>query len=100
MVMNRGWSPEVFLEPVPKGSARFSYILLWTIEVLAPKCRYHTTLLKFAVPLLGGHEEGFYGACPLKMYLDPQVVACPVEPFPQSMDVRNHYGYVLVAVVI
>ena len=34
------------------------------------------------------------------MYLDPQVVACPFEPFPKSMDVRYHYGDVLVAAVV
>ena len=29
----------------------------------------------------------------------PQVVACPFEPFHQSMDVRYHYGDILVVVV-
>ena len=47
---------------------------------------------------LGGHEEGFYGVGTLEMYLDPHVVVCTFEPFPQSMDVRYHYGDVLVVV--
>ena len=34
------------------------------------------------------------------MYLDPHNDACPFEHFPQSMDVRYHYGNVVVAVVV
>ena len=42
--------PEVFLEPVPEGSARFPYILFWTVDVWAFKSIYDSTLLKFTVP--------------------------------------------------
>ena len=71
MVVNRRWSPEMFLAPVPKGSAGFSYILFWTVDVWAFKSIYNSTLLKFAVPILGDHEEGFHDVGVLKMYLDP-----------------------------
>ena len=43
---------------------------------------YDSTLLMFGVPVLGSNEEGFYGVGTLKMYMDPQVVVCPFEPFP------------------
>ena len=57
MVVNRERGPKMFLEPVPKGSARFPYILFWTVDVLAFKSIYDSTRLKFTVPVLGGHEE-------------------------------------------
>ena len=44
---------------------------------------YITPLFKFAVPVLGNNEEGFYGAGPFEMYLNPQAVVCPFETFPQ-----------------
>ena len=56
------------------------------------------TLLKFVVPVLRGHGKSFYGVGPFKMHLDPQVVACPFEPFPQALYVGYHYGDVLVVV--
>ena len=43
--------------------------------------------------------EGFYGVGTLEIYLDPHIVACPFEPFPQSMEVRYHYCDVVVVVV-
>ena len=52
MVVNRGLGLDVFLEPVPKGSARFLYILFWTVDVWAFKSIYDSTLLTFAVPVL------------------------------------------------
>ena len=59
MVVNRGWGPKMFLQPVPKGSARFPYIFFWTVDLWSFKSIYDSTLLKFAVPVLGGHEESF-----------------------------------------
>ena len=53
MVVNRKRGTMMFLEPVPKGSARFSYIFFWTVDVLAFKSIYDSTLWKFAVPVLG-----------------------------------------------
>ena len=99
VVVNKGWGPKMFLEPVPKGSAGFPYIFFWTIDVLAFESIHIFTLLTFTVPVLGGHEEGFYGVGFLEMYLDPHVIACHFEPFPKSMDVRYHYEDVLVVVV-
>ena len=72
----------MFLDSVPKGSARFLYIFFWTIDVWACKFMYDSTLLKFCAPVLGGHEEGFYGVGTPKMYLDSQVVVYPLEPSP------------------
>ena len=100
MVVNREWDPKIFLEPVHKGSARFPYIFFCAIDVWAFKSIYDSTLLKFAVSVLGGHEEGFYGVGTLEMYLDPQVVACTFEPSPQSMNVRYHYGDVVVCYTV
>ena len=83
MVVNKGWGPKMSLEPVPKGSAWIPYIFLWTIDVWAFKSIYDSTLFKFAV--FGGHKEVLYSVNTLEMYLDSQGVACPFEPFPQSM---------------
>ena len=88
MVVYKGWASEVFSEPVPEGSAGFPYVFLWTVDMWAFESIYDSTLLKFAVPVLGGHEKGFYGVFTLDMYLDPHVVATPLEPCPMSMDVR------------
>ena len=96
----RGWDPEVFLEPVPEGSAGFPYVFFQTVDMWEFKILYDFTLLKFAIPVLGSHEKGFYGVGPFEMYLDAQAVVCPLEPFPQSMDVRYHYGDVFIAVVV
>ena len=91
MVVDRGWDPKMFLEPVPKGSTGFPYLFFWTVDVWAFKSIYDSTLFKFAVPIHGGHEEGFYGIGTLEMTLDPQVITCTFECFPQSMDLRYHY---------
>ena len=57
---------------------------VWAFESI-----YDSTLLKFAVPVLGAIRR-FYSVDTPEMYLDSQVVACPLEPFPQSMDERYH----------
>ena len=77
MVVYMGWGPEVFLEPVPEGSARLPYVFFWIVDVWAFKSIYDPILLKFAVPVLGGHEKGFYGVGRFKMHMDPHVVVCP-----------------------
>ena len=82
MVVNRGWGPKMFLEPVPKGSARFPYIFFWIVDVWAFKSIIDSIPLKVAVPVLGDHEEGLYGDGTLEMYLDPHVIACLFEPSP------------------
>ena len=96
MVVCRGWGPEVFLEPVTKGSAWFPCVFFWMVYLLAFKPIYNPTLLKFVVPVLVGHEKGFCGVSPFEMHLDPQVNACPFELFPQCVDVWYHYGDVFV----
>ena len=35
MVQYGGWGLEVFLEPVPEGSAGFPYVFFWTVDVWA-----------------------------------------------------------------
>ena len=100
MVVYRGWGPEVFLEPVSKGSARFPYIFFWTVDVWVFKSIHDPTLLKFVDSVLGGHEKGSYGFGPFEMYLDPHIVGCPLKPFLQSVDVRYHYGDLVVVVVV
>ena len=47
-------------------------------------------------PCPWGHEKGFDGVTPFEMHLNPLVVACPFEPFPNSVDVWYHYGDVFV----
>ena len=56
--------------------------------------------MKFVIPVLGGHEKGFNGVTPLEMHLDPQVVACPFESLPKSMDVWYYYGDVFVESIV
>ena len=87
--------PRAFLEPVPKGSAKFPSVFFQTVDVWTFKSIYDPTLLKFDVPVLWGHEKGF-SVGPFEMHLDSQAVACPFEPFPQSLDIRYHYGDVVV----
>ena len=54
---------------------------------------YMTLLfLKFVAPVLGGYEECFDGVTPFEMHLYCQVVACPFEPFPKTVDVWYYYG--------
>ena len=60
VVVYRGWGPEVFFEPVPKGSARLPYVFFCTVDVWAFESIYDSTLLKFAISVLGGHEKGFF----------------------------------------
>ena len=59
----------------------------------AAKPVYHPTCLELVAFVLTGHEKDFYGVTSLEMHLDLQVVACPFEPFPKSMDVWYHYGH-------
>ena len=59
--------------------AQFPYVFFRTVDVWTFKYIYDPTLLKFAVPVLGGHEKGFYGVGPFEMHLDPKAVACPFE---------------------
>ena len=47
---------------------------MWAFESI-----YDSTLLKFAIPLTGGHEKGFYGVDPFEMNLDAEAVSCPLE---------------------
>ena len=45
MVVDGGWSPKILLEPVPKCSTRFSYILFWAVDVWTFKFINDSTLL-------------------------------------------------------
>ena len=85
MIMYGGWDPEMFLQSVPRCSVQFPYVFLWAVDVWAFKPVYHPTFLKFVIPALEGHENGFNGVTPFEVPLDPQVVAHPFEPFPQSL---------------
>ena len=76
----------------PKGYAWFPHVFFQAVNVLAFKSIYDSTLLKFVVSVLGGHKKGFYSVGSFEMHLNPQAVTCPLEPFPQSLDVRYHYG--------
>ena len=87
MVMYGGWHPEMFLEPVPECSGHFPYVFLRTVDVWTFIPAYDPTFLKLVIPVLRGHEKGFNGVTPIEIHLDPQVVACPFEPFPKSMEV-------------
>ena len=58
MMVYRGLGPEVFLEPVPEGSAWFPYVSLQTVDVWAFKSIHNPIFLKFVVHVLGGHEKG------------------------------------------
>ena len=49
---------------------------------------------------LGGHEEGIFSVGTLELYLDPHVLACPFEPFSQSMDQVTTMELFFVAVVV
>ena len=71
----------------PEASARL-YVFFWRVDVWAFESIYDSNLLTFTVTVFEGHEKGFYGVGTFEMYLHPQVVACPLEPFPQTMDVR------------
>ena len=51
-----------------------------------------THLLKFVVHVLRGNEKGFNGVTPFEVHLDPQVVACPFEPFHKLVDAWYHHG--------
>ena len=82
MVVDWGWGPKMLLEPVPKSSIRFSYVLFWTVDMGAFKFINSSTLLLILCPCPGGHKEGFYGVVTSEMYLDPPAVACPFEPLP------------------
>ena len=73
MVVDRGWDPRMFLEPVPKGSARFSYIFFRTIYVWAFKSIYYSTLLKFGVPALGAMRRVFMVLIPFKCTWIPKL---------------------------
>ena len=92
MMVYGGWGPEMFLQPVPDCSAWFPYVFLWIVDVSAFIPVYDPTFWRFVLPVLRGHEKGFDGIIPFEMHLDPQVVACPFEPFPTSVAVWYHYG--------
>ena len=45
MVVDGGWGPKVFFEPVAKSSARFSYVFFWTVYMWAFEFVNYSTLL-------------------------------------------------------
>ena len=100
VLMNGGWDPEMFFEPVPKCSSRLSNVLLQTIYVWAFEYLDYPTLLKFVVLILGCHEKCFYGVGTFEVYLYSLVAAYPFEFLSQSLYIWNHYGNVLVVVVV
>ena len=57
MLMDGGWGPEMFFQPVPKCSPRLSNVLLRTVYVWAFKFVDNPALMKFVVPVLGCHEK-------------------------------------------
>ena len=44
---------------------------------------YIAPLFAVVVPVLGGHEKGFYCAVPFEVHLDPQAVPGPFELLPR-----------------
>ena len=54
MVVDRGWVPKVLLQLVPGSPTRFNYIFFWAVDMWTFKFINDSTLLQFAVPVLGG----------------------------------------------
>ena len=92
MVVYGGWGPKVLLDPVPKGSAWFLYVLLGAVDMWAAKPVYHPTCLELVAFVLRGHEKGYNGTIAFKVHLDPQAVAGPFELLSKSFYIGYHYG--------
>ena len=56
---------------------------------------FDPAFFKFVVPVLGDHEKGFNCITPFEMHPNLQVVACPFDHFPTSVNVWYHYGDIL-----
>ena len=74
MVVKRGWVLRCSLSLFQKILPDSPYIFFWTVDVWAFKSIYDFTLLKFAVPVLGGHEECFMVLVPLKCTWIPKLL--------------------------
>ena len=98
VLMDGGWDPEMFFEPVPKCSPRLSSVLLRTVYVWEFEFVDNPALLNFVVPVLGCHEQYFYSVCTFEVYSYSLVVACPFEFLSQSLDIWNYSGNVIVVV--
>ena len=59
VLMDGGWGPKIFFEPVLKYPPRPSNVLLRTVYVWAFEFVDNPALLKFVVPVLGCHERCF-----------------------------------------
>ena len=73
VLVDWGWGPKMFFEPVPKCSPRFSNIFLRTVYVWAFEFVDNPTLLQFVIPVLMT-EECFYSVFAFEMYLYSLVV--------------------------
>ena len=86
-----GWGPKMFLEPVPKWSAWFSYILLWAVGVWALNL-YITPLFWSLLSLsLGTIRRVLMVLLPLKCTWIAKLLQVLLN-FPKSFCVGYHYG--------
>ena len=76
VVVYRGWGPKALLQSFSKGSARFSYIFFWAVDVWVLEPVYYPTFLVFVVFIL---EKGSDGVVAFEVYLDAQAIAGPLE---------------------
>ena len=74
MVAYWGWSPVVFLDPVPKESTWFPYVFLWTVDVWAFKSIYNPYFFKFLSLSLGDMRRVLMMLVPLKCTLIPKLL--------------------------
>ena len=82
MMVNWGWGPKMLLQPVPKSSTRFSYILFRTVDMWVFKFINYSNLLQFVAPVLGATSMVFMVLVPLKGPWIPPAVANPFENLP------------------
>ena len=99
VLVDGGWGPEVFFEPIPKCSASLSSVLLRTAYMWTPKFVYDPTFCSLVSLSLGAIRNVFIVFEPLKFTCIP-FFTCPFELFPQTLYIWHHYGKVFVTIVV
>ena len=57
MLVDRGWGPQMFLKPVPKGPSQFPNMFLLTAHLGAFKLVDYPTLLHDGILVLWGYQQ-------------------------------------------